>query len=181
MRPIPPIRAAAPIRPIIGLERDYAGAQAQFDILLSNDPNNPELLGTAALLDFELGFFEAAMKKFQQLIAGVSGSMRLITTLAASKCPGTATQRLSKHLAQVSREFRDAKAKAAELLADTHSRVTSEHFLMSSGEIIRAMQNSCSCSKQMPSAIGRERHEGLRPRPNRFPVLPAPIRSSHGT
>ena len=37
-------------------------------MLLSNDPNNPELLGTAALLDFELEFFEAALEKFQQLV-----------------------------------------------------------------------------------------------------------------
>ena len=53
---------------LLGSERDYASAQQQFSILLERDPDNSELLSTAALLDFELEYFDAALQKFQQLI-----------------------------------------------------------------------------------------------------------------
>ena len=49
---------------LLGSERDYASAQQQFSILLERDPDNSELLSTAALLDFELEYFDAALQKF---------------------------------------------------------------------------------------------------------------------
>ena len=106
---------------LLGSERDYAGAQAQFDILLSNDPNNPELLGTAALLDFELEFFEAAMKKFQQLIAVGERLDEAYYYIGRIEMSRDRYAEAIEAFGSVgpSREFRDAKAKAAELLADT--------------------------------------------------------------
>ena len=70
---------------LLGSERDYAGAQAQFDILLSNDPNNPELLGTAALLDFELEFFEAALEKSNGMISHAADALKLRRTTLIEK------------------------------------------------------------------------------------------------
>ena len=106
---------------LLGSERDYAGAQAQFNILLSNDPNNPELLGTAALLDFELEFFEAALEKFQQLVVVGERLDEAYYYIGRIEMSRDRYAEAIEAFGSVgpSREFRDAKAKAAELLADT--------------------------------------------------------------
>lgn len=106
---------------LLGAEGDYAGARAQFAILLEREPDNPELLSTAALLDFELEYFDEALAKFQRLITLQErldeahyyvgriemGRDRYAEAIEAFAAVGP------------SREFRDAKAQAAQLLSDT--------------------------------------------------------------
>ena len=106
---------------LLGAEGDYAAARAQFAILLEREPDNPELLSTAALLDFELEYFDEALAKFEQLIALQErldeahyyvgriemGRDRYTEAIEAFAAVGP------------SREFRDAKAQAAQLLSDT--------------------------------------------------------------
>ena len=106
---------------LLGSERDYPGARAQFVILLEKDPENAELLTTAALLDFELELYDAALQKFERLISlneNVDEAHYYVGRIAVldDRYPEAI-----EAFAQVgpSREFRDAKARAAELLADT--------------------------------------------------------------
>ena len=106
---------------LLGSEGNYAGAQAQFVLLLERDPENTELLSTAALLDFELEYFDEALSKFQQLIAL---GERLDEAHYYVGRIELANDRYSKAIAAFasvgpSREFRDAKALAAQLLIDT--------------------------------------------------------------
>ena len=106
---------------LLGAEGNYRGARAQFDLLLERDPKNAELLSTAALLDFELEYFDAALSKFQQVIT-------LGETLdEAHYYVGRiemANDRYPEAIAAFaavgpSREFRDAKVLAVQLLIDT--------------------------------------------------------------
>ena len=106
---------------LLGAEGDYAGARTQFSILLERDPDNPELLSTAALLDFELEYFDEALSKFQQLIT-------LQERLDEAHYYVGRIEMGRDHYAEAieafaavgpSREFRDAKAQAAQLLSDT--------------------------------------------------------------
>tara|TARA_B100001057_G_scaffold472211_1_gene535266 strand:- start:400 stop:2124 length:1725 start_codon:yes stop_codon:yes gene_type:complete len=106
---------------LLGSEGNYLGARAQFFLLLERDPKNAELLSTAALLDFELEYFEEALSKFQQLIAlgeRLDEAHYYVGRIEMSK------DRYSEAIAAFaavgpSREFRDAKALAAQLLIDT--------------------------------------------------------------
>lgn len=106
---------------LLGSERDYPGARAQFVILLEKDPENAELLTTAALLDFELELYDTALQKFERLISlneNVDEAHYYVGRIAVldDRYPEAI-----EAFAQVgpSREFRDAKGRAAELLADT--------------------------------------------------------------
>ena len=106
---------------LLGSEGNYPGARAQFVLLLERDPENAELLSAAALLDFELEYFDAALSKFQQVIT-------LGETLdEAHYYVGRiemANDRYPEAIAAFaavgpSREFRNAKALAVQLLIDT--------------------------------------------------------------
>ena len=106
---------------LLGSEGDYAGARAQFFLLLERDAENAELLSTAALLDFELEYFDEALSKFQQLIT-------LGERLDEAHYYVGRIEMASDHYSEAiaafaavgpSREFRDAKALAAQLLIDT--------------------------------------------------------------
>ena len=106
---------------LLGSEGNYAGAQAQFVLLLERDPENTELLSTAALLDFELEYFDEALSKFQQLIAlgeRLDEAHYYVgrIEMASDRYPEAIVAFAS---VGPSREFRDAKALAAQLLIDT--------------------------------------------------------------
>jgi len=106
---------------LLGSKGNYLGARAQFFLLLERDPKNAELLSTAALLDFELEYFDEALSKFQQLIAlgeRLDEAHYYVGRIEMAK------DRYPEAIAAFaavgpSREFRDAKALAAELLIDT--------------------------------------------------------------
>ena len=106
---------------LLGSEGDYTGAREQFALLLEVDPTNPELLSTAALLDFELEFFDAAQLKFEQLIALGERPDEAHYYIGRIEMSRDRYPEAIESFAQVgpSREFRDAKARAASLLADT--------------------------------------------------------------
>ena len=106
---------------LLGSERNYEGARAQFVLLLERDPDNAELLSTAALLDFELEYFDESLSKFQQLI---TLGERLDEAHYYVGQIEMANDRYPEAIAAFasvgpSREFRDAKALAAQLLIDT--------------------------------------------------------------
>jgi len=106
---------------LLGSEGNYAGARAQFVLLLERDPENAELLSTAALLDFELEYFDESLSKFQQLI---TLGERLDEAHYYVGRIEMANDRYPEAIAAFaavgpSREFRDAKALAAQLLIDT--------------------------------------------------------------
>jgi len=106
---------------LLGSEGNYTGARAQFVLLLERDAENAELLSTAALLDFELEYFDEALSKFEQLIAL---GERLDEAHYYVGRIEMANDRYPKAIAAFaavgpSREFRDAKALAAQLLIDT--------------------------------------------------------------
>lgn len=106
---------------LLGSEGDYEAARNQFATLLEQEPNNPELLATSAMLEFELQYFDDALEKFEYLIAleerlneahyykGRIATMRdeYPTAISAFGAVGP------------SREFNDAKSRAAQLLVDT--------------------------------------------------------------
>ena len=106
---------------LLGSEENYTGARGQFALLLEVDPTNPELLSTAALLDFELEFFDAAQLKFEQLIALGERPDEAHYYIGRIEMSRDRYPEAIESFAQVgpSREFRDAKARAASLLADT--------------------------------------------------------------
>ena len=106
---------------LLGSEGNYKGARAQFVLLLERDAENAELLSTAALLDFELEYFDEALSKFEQLIAL---GERLDEAHYYVGRIEMANDRYPEAIAafaavRPSREFRDAKALAAQLLIDT--------------------------------------------------------------
>jgi tetratricopeptide (TPR) repeat protein len=106
---------------LLGSEGNYTGARAQFVLLLERDAENAELLSTAALLDFELEYFDEALSKFEQLIAL---GKRLDEAHYYVGRIEMANDRYPEAIAAFaavgpSREFRDAKALAAQLLIDT--------------------------------------------------------------
>ena len=106
---------------LLGSEGDYTDAREQFALLLEVDPTNPELLSTAALLDFELEFFDAAQLKFEQLIALGERPDEAHYYIGRIEMSRDRYPEAIESFAQVgpSHEFRDAKARAATLLADT--------------------------------------------------------------
>ena len=106
---------------LLGSEGNYAGAQAQFVLLLERDPENTELLSTAALLDFELEYFDEALSKFQQLIALGERLDEAHYHVGRIEMASDRYPEAIVAFASVgpSREFRDAKALAAQLLIDT--------------------------------------------------------------
>ena len=106
---------------LLGSEGNYAGAQAQFVLLLERDPENTELLSTAALLDFELEYFDEALSKFQQLIALGERLDEAHYYVGRIEMANDRYPEAIAAFASVgpSREFRDAKALAAQLLIDT--------------------------------------------------------------
>ena len=106
---------------LLGSEGNYLGARAQFVFLLERDAENAELLSTAALLDFELEYFDEALSKFEQLIAL---GERLDEAHYYVGRIEMANDRYPEAIAAFaavspSREFRDAKALAAQLLIET--------------------------------------------------------------
>ena len=106
---------------LLGSEGNYAGARAQFVLLLERDPNNAELLSTAALLDFELEYFDESLSKFQQLITREERLDEAHYYVGRIEMANDRYPEAIAALAAVgpSREFRDAKALAAQLLIDT--------------------------------------------------------------
>ena len=106
---------------LLGSEGNYAGARAQFVLLLERDPDNTELLSTAALLDFELEYLDAALNKFQQLITLGERLNEAHYYVGRIEMANDRYPEAIAALAAVgpSREFRDAKALAAQLLIDT--------------------------------------------------------------
>ena len=106
---------------LLGSERDYASAQQQFSILLERDPDNSELLSTAALLDFELEYFDAALQKFQQLITLEARLDEANYYIGRIEMGRDRYPEAIEAFAAVgpSREFRDAKARASQLLIET--------------------------------------------------------------
>lgn len=106
---------------LLGSEGDYASAQKQFSILLERDPDNSELLSTAALLDFELEYFDAAFQKFQQLIALEAHLDEAYYYIGRIEMGRDRHPEAIEAFAAVgpSREFRDAKARASQLLIET--------------------------------------------------------------
>ena len=106
---------------LLGSEGNYAGAQAQFVLLLERDPENTELLSTAALLDFELEYFDEALSKFQHLIALGERLDEAHYYVGRIELANDRYPEAIAAFASVgpSREFRDAKALAAQLLIDT--------------------------------------------------------------
>ena len=106
---------------LLGSEGDYTGARTQFALLLEIDPANPELLSTAALLDFELEFFDAAQLKFEQLITLDARRDEAHYYIGRIEMARDRYPEAIEAFAAVgpSREFRDAKARASSLLADT--------------------------------------------------------------
>ena len=106
---------------LLGSEGNYTGAQAQFVFLLERDPENTELLSTAALLDFELEYFDEALSKFQQVIALGERLDEAHYYVGRIELANDRYPEAIAAFASVgpSREFRDAKALAAQLLIDT--------------------------------------------------------------
>ena len=106
---------------LLGSEGNYAGAQAQFVLLLERDPENTELLSTAALLDFELEYYDEALSRFQQLIALGERLDEAHYYVGRIEMANDRYPEAIAAFASVgpSREFRDAKALAAQLLIDT--------------------------------------------------------------
>ena len=106
---------------LLGSEGNYTGAQAQFVLLLERDPENTELLSTAALLDFELEYFDEALSKFQQVIALGERLDEAHYYVGRIELANDRYPEAIAAFASVgpSREFRDAKALAAQLLIDT--------------------------------------------------------------
>ena len=106
---------------LLGSEGDYASAQKQFSILLERDPGNSELLSTAALLDFELEYFDAALQKFQQLITLEARLDEAHYYIGRIEMGLDHYPEAIAAFAKVgpSREFRDAKARASQLLIET--------------------------------------------------------------
>ena len=106
---------------LLGSEGDYASAQKQFSILLERDPDNSELLSTAALLDFELEYFDAALQKFQQLITVEARVDEAYYYIGRIEMGRDRYPEAIEAFAAVgpSREFRDAKARASQLLIET--------------------------------------------------------------
>ena len=106
---------------LLGSEGDYASAQTQFSILLERDPDNAELLSTAALLDFELEYFDAALQKFRQLITLEARLDEAHYYIGRIEMGRDRYPEAIEAFAAVgpSREFRDAKARASQLLIET--------------------------------------------------------------
>ena len=106
---------------LLGSERDYEAARTQFSILLEQEPDNPELLATAAILDFELEYFDDALRKFDELIVleeRLNEAYYYKGRIAAQR--DEYPQAISAFgSVGPSREFSDAKSRAAELLVDT--------------------------------------------------------------
>ena len=106
---------------LLGSEGDYDAARDQFALLLEQEPENPELLATSAILEFELEYYDEALEKFDNLISlgerlneayyykGRIAAMRdeYPSAIAAFGAVGP------------SREFSDAKSRASQLLVDT--------------------------------------------------------------
>ena len=121
---------------LLGSERDYPGARAQFVILLDNDSENAELLATAALLDFELELYDAALEKFRRLISLGENLDEAHYYVGRIEVLRDRYPEAIEAFAVVgpSREFRDAKARAAQLLADTAFASTVREFFRAQRE-----------------------------------------------
>ena len=106
---------------LLGAEGDYSGARAQFAILLELEPNNPGMISTAALLDFELELYDAALAKFLQLIALEARLDEAFYYVGRIQAADDRYSEAIEAFASVgpSREFRDAKLRAAQVLIDT--------------------------------------------------------------
>ena len=106
---------------LLGAEGDYSGARAQFAILLELEPNNPDMISTAALLDFELELYDAALAKFLQLIALEARLDEAFYYVGRIQAADDRYSEAIEAFGSVgpSREFRDAKVRAAQVLMDT--------------------------------------------------------------
>jgi len=106
---------------LLGAEGDYSGARAQFAILLELEPNNPDMISTAALLDFELELYDAALAKFLQLIALEARLDEAFYYVGRIQAADDRYSEAIEAFGSVgpSREFRDAKVRAAQVLIDT--------------------------------------------------------------
>jgi len=115
---------------LLGAEGDYSGAQAQFAILLALDPDNPDMLSTAALLDFELERYDAALAKFLHLIALEARLDEAFYYVGRIRAAEDRYPEAVEAFASVrpSREFRDAKVRAAQILIDTAFASDIRHF-----------------------------------------------------
>ena len=115
---------------LLGAEGDYSGAQAQFAILLALDPDNPDMLSTAALLDFELERYDAALAKFLHLIALEARLDEAFYYVGRIRAAEDRYPEAVEAFASVrqSREFRGAKVRAAQILIDTAFASDIRHF-----------------------------------------------------
>ena len=115
---------------LLGAEGDYSGAQAQFAILLAPDPDNPDMLSTAALLDFELERYDAALAKFLHLIALEARLDEAFYYVGRIRAAEDRYPEAVEAFASVrpSREFRDAKVRATQILIDTAFASDIRHF-----------------------------------------------------
>ena len=115
---------------LLGAEGDYSGAQAQFAILLALDPDNPDMLSTAALLDFELERYDAALAKFLHLITLEARLDEAFYYVGRIRAAEDRYPEAVEAFASVrpSREFRDAKVRAAQILIDTAFASDIRHF-----------------------------------------------------
>ena len=115
---------------LLGAEGDYSGAQAQFAILLELDPDNHDMLSTAALLDFELERYDAALAKFLHLIALEARLDEAFYYVGRIRAAEDRYPEAVEAFASVrpSREFRDAKVRAAQILIDTAFASDIRHF-----------------------------------------------------
>ena len=115
---------------LLGAEGDYSSAQAQFAILLALDPDNPDMLSTAALLDFELEQYDAALAKFRHLIALEARLDEAFYYTGRIQAAEDRYPEAVEAFASVgpSREFRDANVRAAQILIDTAFASDIRHF-----------------------------------------------------
>ena len=106
---------------LLGSEGDYEAARSQFSMLLAQEPDNPELLATSAILEFELEYFDEALEKFDYLIVleeRVNEAHYYKGRIAVLR--DQYPEAISAFGAVgPSREFSDAKTRAARLLVDT--------------------------------------------------------------
>jgi tetratricopeptide (TPR) repeat protein len=106
---------------LLGSEGNYDAARDQFSILLEQEPDNPELLATSAMLEFELQYLDDALEKFNHLILleeRLNEAHYYKGRIAAlrDQYPDAIA---AFGAVSPSREFSDAKSRAAQLLVDT--------------------------------------------------------------
>ena len=106
---------------LLGAEREFARARQQFTVLLEQDPDNAELLMTAALLDYELNLFDPALALFQRLIDLDDRADEAYYYVGRIESARDRYEEAIAAFAAVgpSEQFTDAKVRAVSLLEET--------------------------------------------------------------